>query len=343
MQANQGLWRKLMPILLTLLLVGSILVTACGGKEKATQPKPTATTTTHDPLTKILPSIVKVTAQTSEGISEGTGFVIDSKKAYVFTATHVVANAGAKNVHIIDRTGTSHEVTMVASYGAVDISLLSSGGYPYAPAISFGSLPALGQELFIIGMVDDSYTSISGPVREIQQDNAGNTIVTIEAQAEPGMSGGPVVDQYGNGIGILSMGSVNNDVNAAIAIALSKENVDDMIAFAEGRRTATPTPAATPKPTTMEVPLCLFQGTVQFNNSNVPDGTEVWLTIEGHTYLTHTTNSTYDIQIAEPKDENYTGKKVTFKISIYTVASYTAAQTATWNNGDVVNVNLSNR
>ena len=91
-------------------------------------------------------------------------------------------------------------------------------------------------------MSGDAYTSISGPVKEIQPDNAGWTIVTIEFQAEPGMSGGPVVDELGNGIGILSMGSVNNNVNAAIAIALNKDDIDGIIAYADAEKMATPTP-----------------------------------------------------------------------------------------------------
>jgi len=369
MSTYQTLWQKLVLAVLTLLLVVSILVTACGGKEKATQAPgplttptvtvptltltetptpptlsptptptptatPTATATANDPFLKVLPSLVKVTAQTSEGTVEGTGFIVDGNKGYILTATHVVANAYSDSIKITLRNGVSQLATSVAQWSAADITMLRTEAVDI-PAISFGYQATLGQELSAIGIVGDSYTNTAGLVKEIQKDNAGWIIVTIEAQAEPGMSGGPVVDQYGNGIGILSLGSVGGDENTTIAIALSKEDVDVIIAFAEAQKTATPTPWPTPKPTTNQMPPCRFQGTVQLNGSNVPDGTVITVTVAGDIYSTTTIASKYSIDIYQLEDMSYNGQIATFKIG-----SYTAAQTATWQYG-LVKVNLS--
>jgi spore germination protein YaaH len=53
--------------------------------------------------------------------------------------------------------------------------------------------------------------------------------------------------------------------------------------------------------------LCVFEGTLQVNGQNVPNGTVIVATVGGDTYTATTSDSTYMIAIAQPGGENYEG------------------------------------
>jgi len=337
--------KRALAILIVSMVVLGLLVSGISCTETVyVTPTPTPAPTprtVQDPVQKVLPSLVKVTARTANGIVQGSGFIVDSKKGYIITATHVIADAYSDSIKITLRNGVSQQATWVALQTTADISLLSTKSVAFPP-ISFGYFGyevAPGQELFAIGMVGDSYTSVSGRVKTVQQDNAGYTIVTFESQAEQGMSGGPVVNEYGEGIGILSLVSITS--GETVGIAVNQAILDGIIAFADQlASTPTPTPLATLPPADGTVPPCRFHGTVVLNGANVPDGTVVTVIIEGYGYPAGTTtvggSSTYSIMIPKATGVSYEGKAVTFR-----VGSATAIQTSAWTMGGNVQVNLT--
>lgn len=239
--------RRVVTHALIMAVLLGLLISAISCTQEATSPTQTLTSpeTGQDPVLKVLPSIVKVTARTLHGTVQGSGFIINSTKGYVLTDTHVVADA--YSIEIALRNGVSQKATWVAQQTTADISLLSTKPIAF-PSLSFGYLGdavTLGQQLFAIGIVGDSYTSASGQVKTVQRDNAGYTIITFGAQAEQGMSGGPVVNENGQVIGIISLGYTTN--TETVAIAVNQTMIYNIIDFADKQLASSPTP--TPAPT----------------------------------------------------------------------------------------------
>jgi len=86
---------------------------------------------------------------------------------------------------------------------------------------------------------------------------------------------------------------------------------------------------------------CAFHGTVLVNGQNVADGTVITATIWNDMYTTVTTTtsagaSTYSIVIFQPEGADYAGKTVTF-----TVDNLTADQTAMWQSGYNIALNIT--
>ena len=77
MQANQSLWQRLVPALLTLLLVASILVVSCGGEKKKTSPTPAiiATPTMAIPSPTLTPTMTETLTATPTSISSELKFI----------------------------------------------------------------------------------------------------------------------------------------------------------------------------------------------------------------------------------------------------------------------------
>ncbi len=83
-----------------------------------------------------------------------------------------------------------------------------------------------------------------------------------------------------------------------------------------------------------------IHGTVQLDGGNVPDHTIITATIAGETYTVRTPSvygaSTYYFQIDQPTGRNYTKMTITF-----TISNHNAIQTATWQAGENIVLNLS--
>ena len=86
---------------------------------------------------------------------------------------------------------------------------------------------------------------------------------------------------------------------------------------------------------------CRFHGTVQLDGAAVEDGTTITATVEGQTFTTTTPSaaygaSTFVLLIEQPEGVALAGSTVTFKIG-----ARDADQTATWELGGNIELNLS--
>lgn len=166
---------------------------------------------------KVLPSVVCIQNLTGSGrdsepsvSSEGSGIIM-SEDGYIITNAHVVDGAQALNVILYD--GTQYEATVVGSDSFTDLALIKIDASGLTAA-EFGDADELqiGDDVIAIGNPGGSefrssatFGSVSAVGRDIANSD-GYTMHCIQTDAaiNPGNSGGPLVNLYGQVVGINS-------------------------------------------------------------------------------------------------------------------------------------------
>lgn len=216
---------------------------------------------------KVLPSVVGITAvfqyqsptidfwgfssdpTTSEVPYTGTGIVM-SEDGYILTNAHIITddNYGVSSrVTILMADETEYEATIVGYDRQTDLAVLKADAEGLTPA-EFGSSrelkvgdPAfaignpLGFELF--GTLTAGY--ISGLEREISVNDTTMKLVQTDAAINSGNSGGPLINEAGQVVGINSMKLSSSYSSAAsveglgfaIPIDDAKEIIDDLTTY----------------------------------------------------------------------------------------------------------------
>lgn len=195
----------------------------------------TAAPTPAEVYQSILPSLVVI--QTERGLSErysafglGTGVVINDSAA-ILTALHIVDGAAEIRVHFAD--GTQSSATIATTDPENDIAVLMPSTPPgvFRPA-TMGSSGAMriGDDVFAVGNPlglagSMSAGVISGFDRTFTLANSDRKlkgVIQFDAAVNPGNSGGPLLNRYGQVVGIVT-GLVNpteQDVFIGIGFAV---------------------------------------------------------------------------------------------------------------------------
>ncbi len=165
---------------------------------------------------RVVPSTVTVSGeleregQTSE--STGTG-IIATSDGYIITNSHVVLNSKSTLVTVTTYDGQEYEAVVVGVDRTTDLAVLKTNDYGFIPA-EFGDASQLsvGEWVMAIGnpggeRFSSSLTRgiISGLDREVgKYSENGMTYIQTDAAINPGNSGGPLVNMYGQVVGINS-------------------------------------------------------------------------------------------------------------------------------------------
>ncbi len=148
--------------------------------------------------------------------SLGTGTIVDAN-GDILTSLHVVANATSIQVTFAD--GTSSSASVSTQQPQNDIAVLTADKLPaqIVPAV-LGNPNAMhvGDEAYVVGNPYGLYSSMSAGVisgfnRTFQPTNTNlnlKGLIQIDAAVNPGNSGGPLLNRYGEVIGIVE-GLVN--------------------------------------------------------------------------------------------------------------------------------------
>lgn len=135
-----------------------------------------------------------------------TGFLLN-KNGYVVTNYHVVN--GADSVHLQNRLGESYKADIIYKDATKDLAILHISDTEFTPSknipYSFRRQNLdLGDDIFTIGYPRDEAVYGEGYLSSAT-GYAGDTLAyQISIPLNPGNSGGPVFDHYGNIIGIIS-------------------------------------------------------------------------------------------------------------------------------------------
>ncbi|MBQ4123811.1 trypsin-like peptidase domain-containing protein [bacterium] len=178
---------------------------------------------------KINPSIVLVEAQMADGLSSGTGCVIN-KSGIILTSSHVVENS--TYIEVTTSDGEIYKAEILDKEDKQgDLALLKIEPKHPLPTIKFAdsSLVKVGQKVLAIGNpFGFNGTLTTGIVSRI--DNERNKIQT-DAAINPGSSGGPILNIKGEVIGISQsiFNPDNNKSNIGIGFAVPANEVKKLV------------------------------------------------------------------------------------------------------------------
>jgi tetratricopeptide (TPR) repeat protein len=202
-------------------------------------PPPAAEVPRREIAGHIVPSVVLVTASGEGETTQGSGFVVDAG-GVVVTALHVVDGARKVTVTLLD--GRRTENVSVRAFDAerdlaVILVRLPSGGKEIA-AVTLGKPATVepGDPVLVVSnpygfkhsVTEGIVSAWRTPEDEAVGDSTPDThlllpscrLLQISAAISPGSSGGPVVDQRGEVIGVATAGVLYGlaDLNFAVPI-----------------------------------------------------------------------------------------------------------------------------
>ena len=159
---------------------------------------------------KVMPSVVSITCHDGRSTSSGTGVIMDAS-GYIITNAHVVEDA--REILVLLTDGRELEAKCVGADVLSDLAVLRVGAGGLIPAV-FGDSDKLrvGDEVVAIGdplgvELRGTMTNgiISGINRDIKSGNRTLTLMQTTAALNTGNSGGPLVNCYGQVVGINTM------------------------------------------------------------------------------------------------------------------------------------------
>jgi len=177
--------------------------------------------------------VVSIRAEVAGRVASGTGFII-SDDGYILTNYHVVE--GASRITVSMDNGASHEAVLLGGeFVTSDVAVLKIDAEGLSPAeIGRSATLQVGTPIYVVGNpleLNHSLTSglVSALDREVSIDH-GQVIsmFQIDASVNPGNSGGPVYNQFGEIVGIVTAKS-NLDGVEGIGFALP---IDDAMRYA---------------------------------------------------------------------------------------------------------------
>lgn len=195
---------------------------------------------------KVSPAVVAVQGEQegSEGVSVGTGVIFDAS-GYVITNYHVIQGCSDCHIWITDQYGVDaeYDALLVGGDAQQDLAVLKIQGEEPFPTAEFGVSDALsvGDTVYAIGNplgfeLRNTLTDgiVSAVNRNVEVDGYTMTLVQTNAALNSGNSGGPLINQYGQIVGINTikmMGGMETieGLGFAIPTSLAVRWVNDLI------------------------------------------------------------------------------------------------------------------
>ena len=217
-------------------------------------PKSEGAKTTDGALTvkqiseKVRASVVGVTCQSTANFSSssvGSGIIM-SEDGYIITNNHVIE--GMTTIQVVLDSGETYDARLIGSDSRSDLAVIKVNATGLKPA-EFGDSDKLeqGDPAIAIGNPAGlqlqntvTYGIISAINRDIIVEDRTMTLIQTDASINPGNSGGPLVNEFGQVIGIntVKVGiSYYEGLGFAIPMNTAKPIIDELISrgYVKGR------------------------------------------------------------------------------------------------------------
>ena len=162
------------------------------------------------------PTTVSIQVKNTKGtISFGSGFIVNDE-GHIITNHHVVENAVAVSdaivVHVLysEQEIRSYTATLIGSRSSLDIAVLKIDADESLPTAFIGdSLDVeTGERIVAIGTPDSikyAWTLTVGHVSHANRVLDGKGYIQFDAPVNPGNSGGPLINAYGEVVGVVTL------------------------------------------------------------------------------------------------------------------------------------------
>jgi len=217
------------------------------------QPRPDGDTLEPEELyDQVVKSTVAVTVtltrdgQTAQ--SRGTG-IIATADGYIITNAHVVLNSKSSRVKVSTYDGQEYDAVVVGIDRTTDLAVIKTNDYGFTPA-TFGDAEELSMGEWVMALGNPGGTKyansltrgiVSGLNREAGQYSLGGmTYIQTDAAINPGNSGGPLVNMYGQVVGINSSKIVTENYEGmgfAIPVSQAQPIINELLSggYIKGR------------------------------------------------------------------------------------------------------------
>ena len=149
-----------------------------------------------------------VFGQTTQSASSGSGFII-TQDGYVVTNHHVVA--GASSIKVTLYNGDTYDAALIGSDSDYDVAVLKINAEGLQPVTLGDSADVnVGDYVLAIGnpLGELTFSMSQGIVsscnRAINVDGTPFNMIQVDCSINPGNSGGPLMNLYGEVVGIVS-------------------------------------------------------------------------------------------------------------------------------------------
>ena len=149
-----------------------------------------------------------VFGQTTQSASSGSGFII-TQDGYVVTNHHVVA--GASSIKVTLYNGDTYDAALIGSDSDYDVAVLKISAEGLQPVTLGDSADVnVGDYVLAIGnpLGELTFSMSQGIVsscnRAINVDGTPFNMIQVDCSINPGNSGGPLMNLYGEVVGIVS-------------------------------------------------------------------------------------------------------------------------------------------
>jgi serine protease Do len=164
----------------------------------------TALTTTQI-AKKVSPSVVVINGKTDSGDVLGSGFIV-SKDGKIVTNLHVIRDM--KNVSVQTATGDIFDsISVLATDERRDLAIVRIAGFNLS-VLDLGNSDALvvGEAVVIVGSPRGlEGTVTAGILSSVRSSGDGFKLLQTDAAVNPGNSGGPLVNDRGEAVGVVSL------------------------------------------------------------------------------------------------------------------------------------------
>ena len=177
--------------------------------------------------------------------SAGSGVIVDAERGYILTNHHVVGDADAIQISLID--GTVYDAEIVGSDPATDIAVIKVDADGLTEmAIGDSTAARVGDFVIAIGNPFGlGHTVTSGIISALGRTNIGRgdsyeDFIQTDASINPGNSGGALVNMDGELIGInsaiISRSGGNVGIGFAVPTEIASSIMNQILDFGEIRR-----------------------------------------------------------------------------------------------------------